>query len=151
MKASVLVAGIVLLAGSIGSVYAAQYLTGDFPKSRGYSPAVITKGGRTVWLAGEGGTKDAAGNDISNNLEAQTKLAFDNISETLKRAGGSLENVVKMTVFIKNQEDGNKFVAQRKSFFPSGNYPASSLITIKDLALAGMVIEIEAVAVIDEN
>jgi hypothetical protein len=55
MKASVLVAGIVLLAGSIGSVYAAQYLTGDFPKSRGYSPAVITKGGRTVWLAGEGG------------------------------------------------------------------------------------------------
>jgi enamine deaminase RidA (YjgF/YER057c/UK114 family) len=151
MKAHTLLLAAAVMAGGIGAACTAEYLTSDFPKSRGYSPAVITKGGRTIWLAGEGGNKDATGNDISGNIEAQTKLAFDNIAQSLKIAGGSLDNIVKMTVFIKNVEDGSKFVALRKNFFPSGNYPASSLITIKDLAQPGWVIEIEAVAVIGDS
>jgi 2-iminobutanoate/2-iminopropanoate deaminase len=36
----------------------------DFQKSRAYSPAVITQGGRTVWLAGQTATRDAGGGDI---------------------------------------------------------------------------------------
>lgn len=140
-----------LLVLGITGAWSAEYLTGDFPKSRAYSPAVITKGGKTIWLAGEGGNKDSAGNDISGNIEAQTKLIFENLGKTLKLAGGSVDDIVNMTVFIKNQEDGNKFVALRKGFFAKGNYPASSLITIKDLAQPGWVIEIEAVAVVDEG
>ena len=151
MKIGAIVLAIVPLIGGFTASNAAEYLTNDFAKSRAYSPAVITKGGRTVWLAGEGGNKDAAGHDISGNIEAQTNLAFSNIAQTLKQAGGTLDNIVNMTVFIKNQKDGDKFVALRKNFFPSGNYPASSLITIKDLAQPGWVIEIEAVAVIGDN
>jgi 2-iminobutanoate/2-iminopropanoate deaminase len=140
-----------LLLLGLGSAFSAEYLTGDFPKSRAYSPAVITKGGKTIWLAGEGGNKDSEGNDISGNIEAQTKLIFESLGKTLKQAGGSVDDIVNMTVFIKNVEDGSKFVTLRKSFFPQGNYPASSLITIKDLAQPGWVIEVEAVAVVGDD
>ena len=45
----------------------------EFQKSRAYSPAVITEGGRTVWLAGQTAPRDAAGADISGNFDAQVK------------------------------------------------------------------------------
>jgi 2-iminobutanoate/2-iminopropanoate deaminase len=58
----------------------------EFQKSRAYSPAVITEGGRTVWLAGQTATRDAAGADISGNFEAQVKAIFALIDATLKKA-----------------------------------------------------------------
>jgi hypothetical protein len=65
-----------LLFLGLSNAFSAEYLTGEFPKSTAYSPAVI-KGGKTIWLAGEGGNKDSAGNDILGNIEAQTKLIFE--------------------------------------------------------------------------
>lgn len=62
----------------------ADYLAGDFQKSRGYSTAVATERGRTIWIAGEGGTKDTKGNDISNNTPAQIEYIFGQFAETLK-------------------------------------------------------------------
>ena len=54
-----------------------KYLEGtDAQKSRAYSPAVITEGGRIVWLAGQTATVDADGKDISGNFEAQTHRVF---------------------------------------------------------------------------
>ena len=46
------------------------------------------------------------------------------IDQTLKRCGGSLANLVTMTVFINDPRHGDRFVELRKSFFPDGNYPA---------------------------
>ena len=40
----------------------------DAQKSRAYSPAVVTDGGRIVWMAGQTATADADGNDISGNF-----------------------------------------------------------------------------------
>ena len=51
-----------------------KYLEGtDAQKSRAYSPAVITEGGRIVWLAGQTATVDGDGKDISGNFEAQSR------------------------------------------------------------------------------
>ena len=58
--------------------------------ARAYSPAVITQGGRIVWLAGQTATRDEAGNDISGQFEAQTRTIFSLIDKTLRRTGGSL-------------------------------------------------------------
>ena len=112
------------------------------------SPAVITQGGRIVWLAGQTATRDEAGNDISGNFEAQVKTIFSLIDKTLKRAGGSLANMVTMTVFINDPRHGDRFVEMRKSYFPDGNFPASALITVSNFARPGMLIEIQGVAVI---
>jgi enamine deaminase RidA (YjgF/YER057c/UK114 family) len=120
----------------------------DFQKSRAYSPAVITEGGRTVWLAGQTALQDADGKDISGNFEAQTKRIFELIDATLKKAGGSLANMVTMTVFINDPRHGDRFVELRKAFFPDGNFPGSALITVSHFAKPGMLIEIQGVAVI---
>ena len=120
----------------------------EFQKSRAYSPAVITEGGRIVWLAGQTATRDAAGADISGNFEAQVKAIFALIDATLKKAGGSLADMVTMTVFINDPRNGDRFVELRRGFFPDGNFPASALITVSHFARPGMLIEIQGVAVI---
>jgi 2-iminobutanoate/2-iminopropanoate deaminase len=127
----------------------AEYLEKtEFQASRAFSPAVITQGGRTVWLAGQTATRNQAGNDISGDFEAQVRTIFALIDGTLRRAGGSLANLVTMTVFINDPRHGDRFVELRKGFFPDGNYPASALITVSHFARPGMLIEIQGVAVI---
>jgi 2-iminobutanoate/2-iminopropanoate deaminase len=120
----------------------------EFQASRAYSPAVVTQGGRTVWLAGQTATRDESGNDISGDFEAQVKTIFALLDKTLRRAGGSLANMVTMTVFINDPRHGDRFTELRKGFFPDGNYPASALITVSHFARPGMLIEIQGVAVI---
>jgi 2-iminobutanoate/2-iminopropanoate deaminase len=120
----------------------------ELQASRAFSPAVITQGGRIVWLAGQTATRDAAGNDIAGQFEAQVRTVFGLIDQTLKRAGGSLADMVTMTVFITDPRHGDRLVELRKGFFPNGNYPASALITVSHFARPGMLIEIQGVAVI---
>lgn len=130
----------------------AKYVEGtDRQKSRAYSPAVITEGGRIVWLAGQATTTDGGGRDISGNFEAQTHQVFALMADVLRPAGGTLANLVTMTVFIKEARYGDRFVELRKQKFPDGKYPASALITVTNLARPGMEIEIQAVAVIGDH
>ena len=130
----------------------AKYLEGtDRQKGRAYSPAVVTEGGRIVWLAGQTALVGGDGKDISGNFEAQTHEVFALIDQTLRRAGGTLANLVTMTVFIKEPRYGDRFVELRRQKFPDGNYPASALITVTNFARAGMEIEIQAIAVIGDR
>jgi 2-iminobutanoate/2-iminopropanoate deaminase len=126
-----------------------DYLEGtEFQKNRAFSPAVITQGGKTVWLAGQTATVDASGNDISGNFEAQVRAIFAAIDKTLRRTGGTLANLVTMTVFINDPRHGDTFVKLRSEFFSDGKFPASALITVAHFARPGMLIEIQGVAVI---
>ena len=89
--------------------------------------------------------------DISGNFEAQARTVFALLDKTLKGVGGSLQDMVTMTVFIKDARYGDRFVAMRKDMFPSGNYPASALITVTALARPGIELEIQGVAVIGDE
>jgi enamine deaminase RidA (YjgF/YER057c/UK114 family) len=130
---------------------AAEYMEKTpFQLSRAFSPGVITSGGTIVWVAGQTATQDNQGNNIANNFEAQVKQVFSQVDSVLKRAGGSLDNVVAMTVFIKESRYGDRFVEMRKDFFKNGNYPGSALITVTNFARPGIEIEIQAVGVIGD-
>src|SRR6266850_482603 len=132
--------------------HAAEYMEKTpFQLSRAFSPGVITEGGKIVWVAGQTATRDNAGADISNNFEAQVKQVFSQIDTVLKRAGGSLANVVTMTVFIKESRYGDRFVEMRKDMFQNGNYPGSALVTVTNFARPGIEIEIQAVGVIGDR
>ena len=130
----------------------AEYLQGsDMQRSRAYSPAVVTEGGRIVWLAGQTATVDADGTDISGNFEAQTHRVFALMDQTLRRAGGTLGNLVTMTVFVKEPRHGDRFVEIRREKFPDGRFPGSALITVTNFARPGMEIEIQGIAVIGDR
>jgi 2-iminobutanoate/2-iminopropanoate deaminase len=121
----------------------------EFEKSRAYSPAIITQGGRTVWLAGQTTLVDLEGNSIAHDFDAQARTCFALIDRTLKRVGGSLADLVTMTVSINDPRYGDQFVKIRQSLFPDGKFPCSALITVSNFAHPGILIEIQSVAVID--
>ena len=116
--------------------------------ARAYSPAVVTEGGRIVWLAGQIATVDGDGRDISGDFEAQTRRVFALMDQTLRRAGGGLADLVTMTVFIKDPRYGDRFVEIRRGLFPDGKFPASALITVSNFARPGIEIEIQGAAVL---
>lgn len=120
----------------------------EMQKARAFSPAVITEGGKTVWLAGQTTTTDLEGRDISGNFEAQCLTCFALIDKTLQRLGGSLANLVTMTVYINDPRHGDAFVKIRCTQFQPGRYPASALLTVSNFARPGIVLEIQGVAVI---
>jgi 2-iminobutanoate/2-iminopropanoate deaminase len=128
-----------------------QYLEGDaYQKARAFSPAVITRGGRIIWLAGQTGLQDANGKSFAGDFQGQARTALQLMDRTLKRDGASLRNLVSMTVFINDPRNGDQLVKLRREFFPDGKFPASTLITISDFAQPGMLIEIQGVAVVGE-
>jgi enamine deaminase RidA (YjgF/YER057c/UK114 family) len=146
---SISLCGAIALASSCaGLAQAAQYLEPSNAQ-RSYGAGVVTEGGRIVWLAGMGGTRAPDGKKITD-FASQTRQAFRNIEAALKRAGGTLENVVSMTVMIRNQSDGDEFVKIRGEFFKS-KFPASMLITAKDFANPDLLVEIQSVAVIGDQ
>jgi 2-iminobutanoate/2-iminopropanoate deaminase len=120
----------------------------DFQKSRAFSPAVITEGGRIVWLAGQTATQDATGKDISGDFAAQTHRIFELMDVTLRRAGATLASLVSMTVFINDPRHGDGFVKIRTEYFKDGHFPASALITVSHFARPGIVIEIQGIAAV---
>ena len=127
-----------------------NYLEGtETQKQRAYSPAVVTQGGRTVWLAGHTATQGSEGRDISYNFEAQVRQVFRDLDNTLRRAGGTLADMVTMTVFILDSRLGTRFTEMRREMFADGKYPASALITVSSFARPGIVIEIQGIAVTD--
>jgi 2-iminobutanoate/2-iminopropanoate deaminase len=134
-----------------GAAQAAEYMEKTpFQLSRAFSPGVVTSGGMIVWVAGQTATQDSQGNNIANNFEAQVKQVFAQIDGIMKRAGGSLDNIVSMTVFIKESRYGDRFVEMRKDFFNNGNYPGSALITVTNFARPGIEIEIQAIGVVGD-
>ncbi|PYU27378.1 MAG: RidA family protein [Acidobacteria bacterium] len=128
-----------------------QYLEGDaYQKARGFSPAVITTGGRIIWLAGQTATQDLNGKSLLGDFPGQARTVFMLMDRTLKRDGASLKNLVNMTVFINDPRNGDQLVKLRQEFFPDGKFPASTLITVSNFAQLGMMIEIQGVAVVAE-
>ncbi len=126
------------------------YHKGTWQEKRAFSPAVITTGGKTVWIAGHGAPHDADGNSLAGDFEAQTRESFRLIEATLERAGAKLQDMVTMTVFIIDSRYGNLFTETRGEYFPDG-FPASAMITCAGFAQPEMMVEIQGIAVIDED
>ena len=124
---------------------------GESTQGRTYSPAVTTEGGKTIWLAGETTTTDLNGKDNRSNMEAQARTVFALIDQTLQRAGGKLSDVVSMTVYLTDPRNGQIFQKVRSETFAKGRYPASAQVTVSALAVPGMLVEIQAIAVVGDK
>ncbi len=125
-----------------------EYFRGSAQEERSYSPAVKVTGGTTVYLAGVGATTDDAGRSLAGDFEGQTRATFERVRANLERAGGTLDDIVTMTVFIKDMQYGTRFTQIRKEYFSRG-FPCSALIGIDSLARPEMMVEVQAIAVLD--
>lgn len=124
-----------------------RYLSSSYQASRSYSPAVITEGGRIVWLAGHIAAEDENGRPLAGDFDGQVRCVFRKLAQTLMEAGASLADIVTMTVFLTDPRHNGRFVELRKEFFAEGTYPASTLVTVAALNRPELMVEISAVAV----
>lgn len=85
---------------------------------------------------------------LAGNFEAQARQTFTNIEKTLKNAGGSLADIVSMTVFILDVRHGDRFVEVRRDIFKE-NFPVSALVTVAGFARPEIMIEIMPIDVVD--
>ena len=124
-----------------------SYLSSSYQRSRSYSPAVITEGGRTIWLAGHLAAEDEDGKSLAGDFDGQVRCVFRKLDATLREANASLADIVTMTIFIIDVSNNTRFVALRKEFFEDGSYPASTMVTVVALNRSELMVEINAVAI----
>ncbi|HEX4194750.1 MAG TPA: RidA family protein, partial [Stellaceae bacterium] len=109
---------------------------------------IKTVGGAHVWVAGQTGHRDAAGKPANHDIESQTRQCFRNIDAQLAKAGGKLSDLVYMTVFLKDQRHGPKFLELRREILQK-DFPVSALITVVGFADPDVLLEIQSIAVVD--
>ena len=115
-------------------------------QARGYSQAVVTEGGRIVWLAGQVAGEDSSGRSLAADFDGQVREVFARLEQTLEEAGARLSDMVTMTVFITDARLGDRFTELRKEIL-GDNFPASALITVAGLARPELLVEVQGVAV----
>jgi len=120
-------------------------------KPRGnYSHGVLVKPGSLLFIAGQ----TAIGLDGTivgiGDPYAQAKQVFENMAAVLSEAGGDFNDIVKITTYITDIAYRVKVNEARKEFFQK-DFPASTLVVVKGLADAEFLVEVEAIACIENK
>ncbi len=117
----------------------------------GFSQIVAASGGRTVYLSGQVAW-DADQQIVGpGDLRLQTRQALENVRTAMGVAGGRLEDVVSLRIYIVEAAlDESRHISQAlRDTFPAEQAPAATWIGVRALASPAFLIEIEAIGVID--
>jgi enamine deaminase RidA (YjgF/YER057c/UK114 family) len=114
------------------------------PAGKTYSHGVIVESTRTLYVAGQT-ARDAQGNIVGRgDAAAQTRQLLENMKQVIEGAGGRMDDVAKITVFVTALEHREAVGRVRKEFF-KGEPPASTLLVVAGLADPDLLVEIEAI------
>jgi 2-iminobutanoate/2-iminopropanoate deaminase len=102
--------------------------------------------GNAVYTSGQV-AMDSDGNIVGEgDMKAQTRRSLENVKSVLEAGGASMEDVVKITVYLTDMSRLAETHEVRAEFFPDPP-PASTGIEVSALAFPGLLIEIEAIAI----
>jgi methylmalonyl-CoA/ethylmalonyl-CoA epimerase len=113
-----------------------------------YEPFLLSQGirvGDLIFISGQAGYGDD-GQIVAGGFRAQGEQAFANLNRALIAGGSSLNNVVKVTIFLTDMSDFGEVVELRRKYFTEP-YPADSIVEVSSLYTPTAKIEIEAVAI----
>jgi 2-iminobutanoate/2-iminopropanoate deaminase len=115
------------------------------PVAGPYSPGI--KIGKNLYISGQGWSQESS--DISD----QTYQTLNQIKKIVVAAGGNISNIVNIVVYLRNMEDFKIMNKTYRKFFEDNGvnegFPARSTIEVSNLPLASMLIEINALAVLE--
>lgn len=111
-----------------------------------WSPAiVVTQPGKLVFLSGFT-ARDKSGAVVhKGDIGGQTRVVCENLKATVEAAGGTMKDIVSVTVFVRDINQFDAIHAVRREYFPS-EPPASTMVEVTALVHQDMLIEINAVA-----
>ncbi len=113
----------------------------------GYSRAV--KAGNLIFVAGTTAVDNDGKTVGINDPYAQAMFIIQKIAETLRKAGTSLENVVRTRMFVTDISRWEEYGRAHGKFFKHIK-PAATMVEVKALINPELMIEIEADAVLEE-
>lgn len=118
----------------------------------GFSQAVSASGRRTIYFSGQVGWDEHEQVVGQGDLRAQTIQSLKNLQVCLQAAGAALPDVVSLRIYIRQDviDQGSHIKDALLQFFPGDSPPAATWIGVPSLADPDFLVEIEAVAVIDE-
>jgi enamine deaminase RidA (YjgF/YER057c/UK114 family) len=120
----------------------------QMPAPRGYSYAV-KKSGTPVFISGQVAI-DGKGQFVGeNDAEAQVEQVFRNLRTVVEASGGTLDDIVNLHIYVTDAAYRPAVVAARDRHFKAGQYPASTYLVVSGLAVPQLLVEIEAVAMVD--
>lgn len=112
--------------------------------------AVVTRGGSTVWMRGQCPQNlDDAKSIDSHDPAEQTHKVMQNIRQLIEEAGGSMEHLVKVVVYITDVRH-REAVYRTMGEYISGVFPVSTGLVVSALARPEWLVEIDATAVIPD-
>jgi len=119
---------------------------------RGYTHVVTASGEKMIFVAGQVAFDTKSEIVGKGDLRAQATQAYTNLKAALAAAGATTADVVKMNTYVVNFKSSDLPVIRevRSQFFSQENLPASTLVGVQALAVDGLLIEIEAVAMVKE-
>lgn len=149
-----LVANVVLqqssaLGQAAASAFAVNYLNwGDWQSKVGFSQAASVKNaGRLLYLSGVGSEEEKTGSvQHIGDFAAQCRDAWNSIRTILEREGGSPKNIVRVVTYVTDVRNLGANNACKKAALGDGPYPPHTFLNVSQLALPGMLIEVEVTA-----
>jgi reactive intermediate/imine deaminase len=113
-----------------------------------YSEAVMAEGQRMLFISGMT-ARDKEGNIVGKgDMKAQTRQVMENIKAVLEKVGATFDQIVKVSVFITDMSRFKEIHEVRAQYFKQ-DYPASTMVQVSGLVSPELLIEIEAIAVLD--
>jgi enamine deaminase RidA (YjgF/YER057c/UK114 family) len=116
--------------------------------SSSYSLGIVAPAGRLVFISGTVALDEAGKVMAPGDMEGQTRAIFGQIEQLLREAGATLQNVVKLTAYVTDMSQYGQYAKVRREVFAGGVFPASAAVKVAGLIEDGLVVEVEAVAVI---
>jgi 2-iminobutanoate/2-iminopropanoate deaminase len=116
--------------------------------------AMAVKAGKLVFLAGQLGVEFVAGKRTvvsPGNAERQIEQIFTNMRSVLEGLGAGLGDICWIQIFVTNIDDRLGMDAVRRRYFGETELPAATMVEVSRLALPGAVVEVNAIAVIEDR
>ena len=114
-----------------------------------YSQAVKVKGGTLVFLSGVGPIDEKGVLLAPGDFPGQVRATWEHMRRIMGKVGGSLDDIVTMTVYTTERRWGEIFTDMRKEVFKTG-YPSSAFMEARKLLTPGALLEIQAIAVLKD-
>jgi enamine deaminase RidA (YjgF/YER057c/UK114 family) len=115
--------------------------------------AMAVKAGKLVFLAGQLGVEFVEGKRTvvaPGNAERQIEQIFVNMRSVLDGLGAELGDICWIQIFVTNIDDRLGMDAVRRRYFGETELPAATMVEVSRLALPGSVVEVNAIAVIED-
>src|SRR4051812_7658157 len=109
------------------------------------------RAGDLLFIAGQVARPfEGGGGIIGKNEYEQTKQIFSRIDRIIQAAGGTLDNLIKMTIYVVDIKNNTEVWRARREFF-TGDFPTSTLVEVRALATPEVLVEIETVAFLGKS